>query len=70
MNCPYCNEELVHEDYFGRVASHQDGKILGEIFKCPNGSEQNELCPSENLNVAGAFYLYYSNNELHEGYPC
>jgi hypothetical protein len=57
MECPYCKEELIHEDYFGRLAAHQDGKRLGEIFRCPNGVEQNGKCQSELFNVAGSFYI-------------
>lgn len=36
FECPFCEAELVHEDSYGRVAAHQDGKIFGQIYKCPN----------------------------------
>jgi len=70
MECPICGVELEHEDYFGRLAAHQDGKVLGEIFRCPNGAEQNGTCSSELENVAGSFYVYNDDGILHEGYPC
>ena len=71
MECPYCGEELDLEDYFGRIAAHQDGKVLGDIYKCPNGAEQNEKCNSEMFHVSGSFYAYRSNpDDLLEGYPC
>ena len=63
MKCPYCNTELEYDDYFGRLASHQDGKVLGEIFKCPN-----EDCESYSFN--GFFYTRKPSEELFEGYPC
>lgn len=28
MECPICGTELEYDDYFGRIASHQDGKNL------------------------------------------
>ena len=70
MECPYCGEELVLHDYFGRIASHQDGKVIGDIWKCPNGVEQDGSCESEFFHVAGSFYTYRDTGELHEGYPC
>lgn len=71
MECPYCGEELDHEDYFGRLAAHQDGKALGDIYKCPNGSVESELCDSALFHVAGSFYAYRdSPDTLHDGYPC
>ena len=69
MNCPYCEEELVLYDHYGRLASHQDGKIIGDIFKCPNGVEQDGSCQSENFHVAGSFYTD-KYGQLQEGYPC
>ncbi|MBI9113285.1 hypothetical protein [Maridesulfovibrio ferrireducens] len=71
MECPYCGEELEHHDSFGRVASHQDGKVLGDIWKCPNGAEQNDSCDSEMFSVSGSFYTYRNREDyLLEGYPC
>lgn len=71
MLCPHCNAELIHEDVFGRLCSHQDGKILGDIYRCPNGQEQDGTCDSELFSVAGSFYTYREGcDELHEGYPC
>lgn len=71
MECPYCEEELNYDDYFGRIAAHQDGKVMGDIYRCPNGQEQNGKCDSECFNVAGSFYTYRNNDSvLHEGYPC
>lgn len=70
MECPYCGEELIWEDYFGRIAAHQDGKVLGDIYRCPNGQEESEICESSMFNVPGYFYTYRDTGELHEGYPC
>ena len=67
--CPICGEQLNQTDVYGRLASHQDGKIMGYIFKCPNGVEQDGSCDSEFFNVAGSFYIDEAGN-LHEGYPC
>jgi hypothetical protein len=69
MDCPICGSELEHHDYYGRLFSHQDGKRIGEIYKCPKGLEQNGSCDSEMFHVAGSFYTDEAGN-LHEGYPC
>lgn len=70
MECPICKAELVHEDVFGRLAAHQDGHVAGDIWRCPNGLEQNGTCSSESFSVAGAFYTYRQGDDsLHEGYP-
>ena len=69
MNCPICQEELVYDGPYGRLASHQDGKVMGHIYRCPNGVEQDESCSSECFHVAGSFYTDI-NDQLHEGYPC
>jgi len=70
MECPMCGAELELHDYFGRIAAHQDGKVLGDIWKCPNGSQENGVCDSEAFHVAGSFYSYRDTGELKEGYPC
>lgn len=70
MECPYCGSELDWEDYFGRIAAHQDGHIAGDIYRCPKGFDQDGSCESESFSVAGSFYTYRDINELHEGYPC
>lgn len=60
--CPYCEQELLYHDYFGRLCLHQDGKVLGDIYKC-----DNEDCEVYNES----FYTYRDTpDELHEGYPC
>ena len=43
--CPNCGGELESQGDFGRLASHQDGKVIGHIYKCPNteGFEDKEL---------------------------
>jgi len=69
MECPICGEVLEKEDEYGRFCAHQDGKRLGEIFRCPNGREQNGQCNSECFHVAGSFYTDTHGN-LYEGYPC
>lgn len=69
MECPYCGSELESEDTFGRLAAHQDGAVLGEIFRCPKGQE-GEGCDSATFHVAGAFHVYYNDGILRDGYPC
>ena len=66
MECLYCNSELEYHDYFGRLCAHQDGKVLGEIYVCLNGREDN--CDSSNFN--GFFHVYSDDSVLREGYPC
>lgn len=69
--CPLCGTELEVNDVFGRLAAHQDGKILGDIYRCPKGVEQDGSCDSECFHVAGSFYAYREGDtQLHEGYPC
>jgi len=70
MECPLCGAELECEDYFGRIAVHQDGYIAGDIYRCLNGLKQDGSCDSEMFHVAGSFYSYRNTGELHEGYPC
>jgi len=70
MECPICGAELLYHDKFGRLAAHQDGKALGEIYKCPNGESQDGTCASELFHVVGSFYLYLDDGVLREGYPC
>jgi hypothetical protein len=62
MTCPTCEQELLLIDYFGRIASHQDGHVEGDIYQC-----ENEDCES--------YQEYYHTHrstpdELHNGYPC
>ena len=70
MECPICGATLDHEDNFGRFCAHQDGKKIGEIYRCPNGVEQDGSCNSELFHVAGAFHVYDDEGQLKEGYPC
>ncbi len=70
MECPICGAELDLEDSFGRIAAHQDGKVVGDIYRCPNGLSQDGSCESELFHVAGSFFTYRATGGLHEGYPC
>lgn len=73
MICPICGAELEHEDSFGNLDFINHGNLngkRGDIFRCPNGKEQNETCDSECFHVPGSFYTFVGSNELHEGYPC
>lgn len=71
MECPYCSEELEFHDYFGRLAMHQDGKVLGDIWVCPNGRKEDGTCGSDVFCHPGFFWTERGNNDdLHEGYPC
>lgn len=69
--CPHCGAELIHEDVFGRLAGFGDGKVNGDIYRCPNGRNQDGSCESEVFHVAGSFYTYRTGDtSLQEGYPC
>lgn len=68
MTCPICGTELEQDDVYGRLFPHQDGKVIGEIFRCPKGFQQDGSCDSEEISVAGSFYTD-EQGELHEGYP-
>lgn len=70
MECPICGSELICEDYFGRICAHQDGKVIGDIWRCSKGFEQNGTCDSELFSSPGSFYTLRDTGELHEGYPC
>lgn len=71
MECPYCGSELEHDDVFGRLAGFSDGKILGDIYRCPKGREESEECESSVHHVAGSFYAYREGDtSLKDGYPC
>ena len=60
--CPYCDEELTYDEYFGLLAAHQSGKVYGDIYTC-----NNEDCEAH----GETFYTYRHNpDEVHEGYPC
>jgi C4-type Zn-finger protein len=62
MECPICNQELLYHDYFGRIASHQDGTVLGDIYIC-----DNEDCEGYQEH----YHTRRDNpDELREGYPC
>lgn len=70
MECPICGAELEFCEVFGRLAAHQDGAVLGDIYRCPKGVEQDGSCGSETFSVVGSFYVYRSDGMLREGYPC
>ena len=61
MECPYCETELSYHDYYGRLCAHQDGKKLGDIYKCEN---EDAECYGTHFHTRG------ESDELHEGYPC
>lgn len=62
MECSYCEKELEHHDYYGRIASHQDGHKEGDIFKCVN--EECEMFEESFHNHSDR------PDDIHEGYPC
>lgn len=68
--CPICGGELEYEDYYGRILAHQDGEVIGDIWRCPNGVKQDGSCESEGFRVAGAYHSTRRTGELCEGYPC
>lgn len=71
MECPYCGAELEYEDSFGRFMGFGDGKVVGYIYRCPNGVEDNDSCYSSVFHVAGSFYCYVEDeSNLFDGYPC
>lgn len=68
--CPICKTPLEPHDSYGRFLRHQDGKKLGDILKCPKGSECDGTCDSETFNVAGCWHTVDATGELREGHPC
>ena len=60
-SCPYCGHELLHWDTYGRLMAHQDGKKLGDIYRC-----DNEYCECFN----STFYTCGDSEEIQEGFPC
>lgn len=62
MNCPYCDVELVWDDYFGKWNGHAIDK-RGDIYKCPN-----DECDSGVFNFF--FWNTLKDESLREGYPC
>ncbi len=70
MKCPLCDAELKHDDLFGQLSSDRNRYIAGDIYRCPNGLEQNGTCDSESFSIAGSFYSYRSYHGIYEGYPC
>ena len=77
MECPYCGEELEHEDTFGNtdyclgiIGYIGDGfytkrypEKYGDIYQCEN--EECEMYQEYFYTIDNE-----NNNELHEGYPC
>ena len=55
MECFYCECNLILHDAYGYFAQHQNGKKLGDIYKC-------EKCD--------IFYHTDNQGNLKEGYPC
>lgn len=70
LQCPYCGSDLEHHDLFGRFAGFGDGKVNGDIYKCPKGAEESEDCESSCFHVAGSFYTFRDGDGLYDGYPC
>lgn len=70
MECPICGSELDYDGPFGRLAAHQDGCVVGDIWRCPRGADQDGSCESEFFHVAGSFHKYREETGLREGYPC
>ena len=66
MECPYCQQELLWEDYFGTwgTAGFPGIEKKGDIYRC-----DNEECESEIFNYLYHTYLIGPDN-LIEGYPC
>ena len=68
MECPYCGEEMVCDDYYGRrvYAEHYYTypqswiEKEGDVYKC-----NNEECEA----YQQSFYDDSKGN-LYEGYPC
>lgn len=62
MNCPCCENELMHWDIYGLgIPGRSDFKEVGDIFKC-----DNEECDY----YQETFYTKNDNGELYEGFPC
>lgn len=63
--CPYCEQELNYHDYYGRICSHQDGKVIGNIYVCPN-----EACECQTNGRHFYDRSGIGDPEIREGYPC
>ena len=63
MDCPYCEQELLCHDWFGKGILSSNSLKMGYIYKC-----KNEKCDA--LEVT--FYSLESEKHevAHEGYPC
>lgn len=67
MRCPYCGQELLWDepfgknlrlDYFGNIKPGFEK--IGDVYRCDN----------EQCEYQGFFHTYWDNDILHEGYPC
>lgn len=60
MECPYCEQELTYDDWYGtNMGYHRENNKLGDIYKC-----ENESCE------AFEEHFHTRNEELVQGYPC
>ena len=61
MDCPYCEEELNYEDYYGRGIPGREGfEKIGDIYRCD----------SEGCEMYQEHFHTDSDDNLQEGYPC
>lgn len=63
--CQYCDKELEYHDYYGRICSHQDGYIAGNIYICVNEDCECQATCRHFHDRSGE-----GDYEIREGYPC
>jgi len=59
--CPSCGDDLIYNDFFGKLFPNQSGDVDGEIYKCDNNS-----CDY----FQEFFHVFNSDGEIRNGYPC
>lgn len=67
MECPYCNDELILIDYWGRgIPGTSSFQKRGDIYACGNTD-----CEASHDYTGTTFYTDSPNSDdLIEGYPC
>jgi len=69
--CPLCGAKLVYWDHYGNFPAREwraTTVVSGDVYMCPNGRDEEDVCDSETFHVSGAWHTR-EDGELHEGYP-
>lgn len=66
MECPYCGEDLLCEDYYGfGIPETPEFKKVGDIYRC-----QNDDCTCVGVDMPPCYFHTDQSGDLHDGYPC